>query len=260
MGSKQRNSQPINSTDEIKIVKSPEEMAADLATAAGVTPDAEASENGEAADELLVAAPAKPKKAHARSSKYASVRSKVDKTKTHEPKAAVELIKKLSYTKFDGMITAHAVVKEEGMTASLTLPHSTGKSLRVAIADDKLLTDIAAGIIEFDALVASPQFMGKLAKFAPVLGPKGLMPNPKNGTLTANPEAAKKKLEAGTTTIKSEKKAPLFHIQIGKVSMPTAELVANLDAVIKTLSSKLDTVVIAATMSPGVKVSTEIKK
>lgn len=254
MGSKQRNSEPMTSTDEIKIVKSPEQIAADLAMAVGETTTTEGEET------VLAEAPKKVKKVRTRSAKYAAVRAQVDKTKTYEPKAAIELIKKLSYTKFDGMITVHAVVKEEGMTASLTLPHSTGKSIRVAIADDAILADIAAGKIEFDALIATPQFMGKLARFAPVLGPKGLMPNPKNGTLTANPEAQKKKLEAGTTTIKTEKKAPLFHVQIGKVSMPTTELVANLEAVIKTLSVKLDRLTIAASMSPGVKVNPEVKK
>ncbi len=245
MGSKQRNSEPVSSTDEIKIVAAPDAVSAEGAT--------------EGTD-LTQPAPEKPKKAHMRSSKYRVVRSQVDKTKLYEPSVAIDLIKKLSYTKFDGMITAHAVVKEEGMSASLTLPHSTGKSIRVAIVTDELLKDIADGKIEFDALVAAPQFMPKLARFAPVLGPKGLMPNPKNGTLTANPEAAKKKLEAGTTTIKTEKKAPLFHIQIGKVSMPTKELTANLEAVIKVLSLKLDRIIIAATMSPGVKVSPEVKK
>ncbi len=256
MGSKQRNSEPMSSTDEIKIVKSPEQIAAETAAAAGEV----SAEGEEAVADATQEAPAKPKKAHVRSSKYTVVRAQVDKTKLYEPKAAIELIKKLSYTKFDGMITAHAVVKEEGMSTSLTLPHSTGKSIRVAIADDALLADIAAGKIEFDALVAAPQFMGKLARFAPVLGPKGLMPNPKNGTLTGNPEAAKKKLEAGTTTIKTEKKAPLFHVQIGKVSMKTEELTANLNAVIKALSAKLDSVTIAATMSPGVKVNPVVAK
>jgi len=246
MGSKQRNSEPVSSTDEIKIVAAPDNVLR--------------STEGVEGEDLTQPAPEKPKKEHKRSSKYTVVRSQVDKTKHYEPTVAVDLIKKLSYTKFDGMITAHAVVKEDGMSASLTLPHSTGKKIRVAIVDDQLLKDIAEGKIEFDALIAHPQFMPKLARFAPVLGPKGLMPNPKNGTLTANPEAAKKKLEAGTTTIKTEKKAPLFHIQIGKVSMPTKELVANLDAVIKVLSLKLDSVVIAATMSPGIKVNPEVKK
>src|SRR5581483_8221890 len=147
-----------------------------------------------------------------------------------------------------------------GMSAALTLPNSTGKSIRVAIVDDALLDEIAAGNINFDALLATPQYMPKLARFAPVLGPKGLMPNPKNGTLTPNPEVQKKKLEAGTTTVKTEKKAPLLHIQIGKVSMDTAKLAENLDAVIKSLGTKLDGVTIAATMSPGVKVVTELKK
>jgi large subunit ribosomal protein L1 len=149
------------------------------------------------------------------------------------------------------------VVREAGTSVSLTLPHSTGKSVRVAIASDEVIAKIQAGEIDFDVLVAHPSFMPKLAKFAPVLGPKGLMPNPKNGTLTPNPEAAQKKLEAGTVTVKTEKKAPLMHVRIGKNSMETAQLTANLETLLKTLKGKVLSMAIASSMSPGVKVVIE---
>jgi large subunit ribosomal protein L1 len=195
------------------------------------------------------------KAARTRGQKYATVRAKVDRTKTYDPLAAIELVKALSFAKFDGTIIADVVVTEEGMSAPLTLPHSTGKTLRVVIADDAVLEKVAAGNIDFDILVATPQLMPKLAKYAPILGPRGLMPNPKNGTISADPEGTKKRLEGGTVTIRTEKKAPLMHIRIGKTSMETANLVANLQELISVLSKKLKQVVISSSMSPGVKVT-----
>ena len=117
------------------------------------------------------------------------------------------------------------------------------------------MTDIEAGKIDFDVLVASPEFMPKLAKFARVLGPKGLMPNPKNGTLTPKPEIKKKELEAGKFNLKTEKKAPLMHLSIGKMDMSSKELTENLEALLKALNGKLLKVSIAASMSPSVKVN-----
>lgn len=241
MGSK-RNQGVISSTDEIKIVEAPKDSSTEI------------SENGEGETQIQPEA-VKPKKlSRVRSRKYNATRGQVDKTKKYSASAAVELLKKLSYTKFDGTITVHAVVKEAGFSTPLTLPHSTGKSIRVAIASDEVLAEIQAGKIEFDVLVAHPSFMPKLAKFASTLGPKGLMPNPKNGTLSPNPEGQKTKLEAGTVTVKTEKKAPLLHIRIGKVSMDTKKLVENIQAIHKALGTKLDSLAIAASMSPGIKV------
>lgn len=197
----------------------------------------------------------KPKQAHLRSKKYHSVRAQVDKTKTYDPFAAVELVKKLSYSKFEGTITADVVVKEAGQSITLTFPHSTGKTIRVEVASDAVIEQIEAGTIDFDILVTSPQFMPKLAKLARVLGPKGLMPNPKNGTISENPAAKKKELEGGQITIKTEKKAPLMHVTLGKTSMETKELVENLQALIEALNTKALKMSISATMSPSVKVT-----
>lgn len=249
MGAKHKT-ETMSSTDEIKIVAAPD--AAD-----NTVMDVTSATEGTVQDPALAPKPAKPKKLRIRSQKYQAVRAQIDKTKKYDSFAAVELVKKLSYTSFAGTITAHLVVKEAGMTAAVTLPHSSGKSLRVVIVDEVVLKNIENGQIDFDILVAAPQYMPKLAKFAPVLGPKGLMPNPKNGTLTPNPEAQKKKLEGGTVTVKTEKKAPLVHIQIGKTSMETKQLVENLEALIKAFNTKLVRASIAATMSPGVKVSFE---
>lgn len=190
----------------------------------------------------------------ARSKKYTAVRSQVDKTKFYDPFAAIELVKRLSYSKFEGTVTVDLVVKEGTTQVDVTMPHSTGKAIRVAIASDDIIKEIETGTINFDVLVASRQFVPKLAKLAKILGPKGLMPNPKNGTITDNPEAKKKELEGGKMTFKAEKKQPVMHITIGKTSMDTQALVENMQAVTKALEMKLIRMTVSATMSPGVKV------
>ena len=97
--------------------------------------------------------------------------------------------------------------------------------------------------------------MPKLLPFARLLGPKGLMPNPKNGTLTDKPEEAVKKLSIAKLVIKTETKAPVIHLVVGKVSQPEAELAANVAELIKTISpSKIRKLALCATMGPSVKV------
>lgn len=235
----------VSGVDDVKIVKSDAEPT--------VTENETAVEATETVETPVKAA----KKVSARSKKYHASRAQVDKTKNYDPFAAIELIKRLSYSKFDGTVEAHAVVKDIGDSVKVTFPFSTGRSIRVAIASDELLAEIEAGTISFDVLVATPQFMPKLTKFARILGPKGLMPNPKSGTLTPNPEQKKKELEAGSVLLKTEKKAPLIHTTLGKVSMDTKQLVENLDALIKALKGKAIKLSIAATMSPSVKVKVE---
>jgi len=192
-----------------------------------------------------------------RSKKYQAVRSKVDRTRTYDSTSAIEMVKKLSYSKFAGTISAHLTVREVGISKEVALPHSTGQSRVVVIASDEVLAKIEAGDISFDVLISTPQFMAKLTKFAPVLGPKGLMPNPKNGTLTTNPEQRKKELEAGSVVLKTERKAPLIHASVGKTDMETSQLVENLEALFKAFKGRLLKATIAASMSPGVKVSWE---
>lgn len=230
MGSK-KNVDMSTTTDTVKIVENTQP------TAEGASP-----------------APAIEKKGPARSKKYMAVRSQVDKTKVYDAFSAIELVKRLSYSKFDGTISVDAVVKETGALGKLTLPHSTGKSVKVAIVDDALIAEIEAGNIDFDYLVTTPQFMPKLAKHARVLGPRGLMPNPKNGTVTGNPEQKKADLEKGELNIKTEKKRPVIHVTIGKVSQDTKELVENFKALVTFLGTKITKSTISATMSPGVKI------
>lgn len=209
----------------------------------------------EGSDEKTAAA--KKKVARVRSRKYQAVKTKVDRTRKYDPMAAIELVKQLSYAKFGGTIVADVEVRDLDTSAEVTLPHSTGQQKKVVIVDDAVLAEIEAGKLDFDILVSSPQFMPKLAKHAKVLGPKGLMPNPKNGTLTPNPERAVKELSAGKMMLKTEKKQPLMHVALGKTSMETKELMENLEALLKALKGKVAHVTLAATMGPGVKVEIE---
>lgn len=188
-----------------------------------------------------------------RSRKYVASRARVDKTKLYPLADAVNLLKSLSYSKFDGSISLDGVVKEVGKVGTFSLPHSTGKSIKVAIVDDHLLEKISIGEIDFDALVTTPAFMPKLAKYARVLGPKGLMPNPKNGTVTAKPKEKKAELEKGSFDLKTEKKRPVIHVTVGKVSMDDKVLVENIEYLFDKLKGKLEKASISATMSPSVK-------
>ena len=238
MGSK-KNVDMTTTETEVKVVANPEENS---------TPDASEEKSEEKVEKKVV----KAKKI--RGKKYQAVRAKLDKSKLYPVKEAVELVKKLSYSRFVGSVEAHIVVREVGDSINLALPHSTGKSVKVTIVDAEVLSNIEAGKLDFDILVAHPEFMPKLAKFAKVLGPKGLMPNPKNGTLTPNPELKKKELEAGKFNLKTEKKAPLMHLIIGKTDMSSADLVANIETLVKALKGKILKLVISPSMGPGIKV------
>ena len=257
------NKQVDMSQDEaqIKVVKA-QETQDSAAKDSQKTEDKQEKQAATSVTEDKTSAPAvkvAKKQHHWRSKKYQAIRAQLDKTKLYEPAEAIQLVKKLSYSKFTGSVEAHLIVKEVGMSAEVTLPHSTGKTVKVAIVNDQLLKKIEAGEIDFDILLSSPEFMPKLAKLARILGPKGLMPNPKNGTLTPKPELKKKSLEAGGLTLKTEKKAPLIHLVIGKTDMTDKQLTDNLLSLIKAFKDKLVKVSIAASMSPGIKVNFDLE-
>ena len=190
-----------------------------------------------------------------RSKHYQVGRRLVDRTKAYDLKKAVELVKKTSYTHFPGTVVADLIVKDDKVSADVRFPHSTGRSVRVAIASEDLLKDIDAGKLDFDILLTTPQLMPKLAKYARTLGPKGLMPNPKNQTIVADPAKRKAELEGGKTTVKTEKKSPLMHVTLGKTTQPDKELIGNTEALINAVGGKkIVKLVLSATMSPGIKV------
>ncbi len=197
-----------------------------------------------------------------RSEKYLAVAKEVDRTKKYALTEALTLLEKVKYTKFDETVELHINTTEKGISGSVTLPHGTGKETRVVIANaavdakhvDELIKEIESGQINFDVLVATPDTMPKLARVARVLGPRGLMPNPKNGTVTPKPEEIAKKFAGGQINFKTESKFPLLHLAVGKISFGEKKLTDNIKAAIRAISVKqIKTVTLKSTMSPGIK-------
>lgn len=190
-----------------------------------------------------------------RGKKYVEAKKKFDNTKTYPASEAIKLVKETSYSKFDGTIELHMIVKKAGLSAQVTLPHQAGKQKKVEIATDTTIEKLKEGKIDFDVLVATPAMMPKLVPFARLLGPKGLMPNPKNGTLVPDEKKAKS-FSTGSVSLKTEKDAPLVHTIIGKVSQDAKELSENLEAIFKAFggSKQIEKAFLKATMGPSVKV------
>jgi large subunit ribosomal protein L1 len=204
------------------------------------------------------AAPKKVHRTRVRSQRYLSARAKLNKNQAYSLSEAVKLLKEVSQVKFDPSVELHLNLNVEKVAGEVTLPHGTGKTLKVEIASDKTLTKLNEGKIDFDILIAAPTMMPKLARFAKILGPKGLMPNPKNGTISVDPEAAAKKFSGGLTHYKSEPKAPLMHIVIGKLSFKDDQIVDNLKALIKSVKTgNIAAAYLCSSMSPSVRL--EIK-
>lgn len=190
-----------------------------------------------------------------RGRKWSQAKSKVDRVKFYPLPDALKLVKETSYSKFDGTMEMHIQVKKVGVSANVTLPFSAGKQKRIEIADDKTIEKLKTGKIDFDVLIATPEIMPKLVPFARVLGPKGLMPNPKNGTLVTDPQSASR-WAGNSLTLKTEKEAPLIHIAFGKVSQKEEELKENAEVILKALggSKQIVKAYISCTMGPAVKI------
>ncbi len=194
-------------------------------------------------------------KAKVRSKKYQTSAQIFDKTKAYSIAEALEVLAKFQKAKFDETVELHLNTVRTGIFASLTLPHGTGKATKVVIADDKLIAEIETGKLDFDILLAKPDMMPKLAKVAKILGPKGLMPNPKNGTITQNPQDLIKKYEAGQISIKTEAKAPLIHLSVGKFSFGDKKLADNISTILKAVKQEnIQKIALKSTMSPAIKI------
>lgn len=209
----------------------------------------------------------------------------VDSTKSYEIKEAVELIKSLPKTKFDESLeiainlNIDAKKTDQNIRGVVTLPAGTGKTYRVAVfargpkaieamdsgADivgaDDLAEKIQKGIIDFDKCIATPDMMGIVGKVGKILGPKGLMPNPKLGTVTMDVAGAIKAVKGGQVEYRTEK-AGIVHCALGKLSFSVEDLVSNiktfLDAVIKAKpqaakGSYIKKMTLSSTMGPGLK-------
>lgn len=197
-----------------------------------------------------------PKQKHP-SPKYREAVKLVEKGKNYNVNEALELLPKLTFADFDETVELHINTTSTGITGNMVLPHGTGKQTRVAIANDAIITEIEAGNINFDVLVAEPQMMPKLAKVARILGPRGLMPNPKNGTVTPKPEEVAKKFEGGQINFKTEAKFPLLHLTVGKASFGKDKLHENIKVAIQSVQTKnIKNITLKSTMSPGMRLDT----
>jgi len=189
-----------------------------------------------------------------RSKKYKEAKAKVDKSTLYSLPKAIELVKQTSFSKFDGTIELHLVVNKTGATANTTLPHSTGKSKKIEFATEKTLENLKKGKIDYDVLLATADMMPKLVPFAKLLGPKGLMPNPKTGTLVKD-KAAADKFSSDQLYLKTEKGAPLIHTILGKVSTEDKKLLENLEAILAAISkNRIERAYLSSTMGPSVKI------
>jgi len=197
----------------------------------------------------------KPKQVRTRSKPYQIAKAKTDPNKAYSIPEALKLLRTVSLTKFDPSVELHiSLLESPASLVSVTLPHSTGKSKKIAVFSDSLLPQIESGKTNFDVLLATPADMPKLVKLAKILGPKGLMPNPKTGTIVDNPtETAKKLIAQNTLALKPEKSAPVIHTTVGKLSFSDKDLSDNISAILSALTHT-QKVVLKSTMSPAIKI------
>ena len=203
-----------------------------------------------------------------RSKKYQEVAKDLDKAKAYPLTEAVDMIKKLSYSKFNATLEAHINTISLGLRGLVSLPFASGKKLRILafgsstsdaeegvfFGDDSTIEEINTGKVNFDLIITTPDWMPKLAKIARILGPRGLMPNPKNGTITNDLKKTIEGFQAGKTEYKTEGKAPVIHLALGKLNQPTVELTANITTLLQTLGkSRVKKVTLSPTMGPSVR-------
>ena len=232
------------------------------------------------------AAPVTRPRIERRGKKYQEAAKLVEKGKVYSLKDAIELAIKTSPVKFDASIEIHARLgvdprqADQNIRTTLVLPNGNGKTVRVAVfapldvcknakaagadiaEDDAFLKQLEKGVIDFDVLIATPQFMPKLGKYARVLGPKGLMPNPKAGTVTMDVEKAIKEAKAGKVEYRVDKQS-IVHIGVGKVSFGADKLLANAEAFFESLKNQkpaslkgsyVKSVYITTTMGPSIQI------
>ena len=223
-----------------------------------------------------------------RSKKYQELIKQVDRTNLYEPAEALALAKKTATAKFDETIEVHIKTgcdgrhAEQQIRGAVVLPHGTGKSVKVLVFAKGVKLDEAQaagadhvggeelipkiqnyGWLDFDVVVATPDMMGVVGRLGRVLGPKGLMPNPKAGTVTMDVTKAINDIKAGKIEYRLDK-SNIIHVPIGKASFTEEQLADNfqslMDAVIKARPSAVKgqfirSCTVACTMGPGVKIN-----
>ena len=216
--------------------------------------------------------------------------AKVDSSKLYTPKEALTLVKELATAKFDETIEVSIRLgvdtrkADQNIRGSIALPHGTGKSVRVAvfaegekareaeaagadvIGSDDLVAQIQAGEINFDAAIATPNMMAKVGRIGKILGPRGLMPNPKLGTVTMDVSKMVAELKAGRVEYRADRYG-ICHVPMGKASFDVEKLVENYAALyteilrVKPSSAKgkyVKSVAVSSTMGPGVKIDSSV--
>ncbi|MBU9710821.1 50S ribosomal protein L1 [Evansella tamaricis] len=219
--------------------------------------------------------------------KYTDALKLVDRERVYEVSEAVELIKKTATAKFDETVELAARLgvdpkkADQQIRGAVVLPNGTGKTQRVLVfakgekakdaeaagadyvGEEDLINKVNQGWFDFDVVVATPDMMAQVGKLGRVLGPKGLMPNPKTGTVTFDVTKAVNEIKAGKVEYRVDKSGNI-HVPVGKVSFEDGKLIENIQTIIETLlkakpaASKgtyMRNVSIASTMGPGVKVN-----
>ncbi len=225
-----------------------------------------------------------------KSKKYQDALKLVDRDTVYQVEEAIELVKKTATAKFDE--TVEVAVRlgvdpkkaDQQIRGAVVLPNGTGKTQRVLVfakgekakeaeaagadyvGDEDFINKITQGWFDFDVIVATPDMMAQVGKLGRVLGPKGLMPNPKTGTVTFDVTKAVNEIKAGKVEYRVDK-AGNIHVPIGKVSFETEKLIENFKTIIETLvkvkpaaakGTYMKNVAVAATMGPGVRVNASV--
>lgn len=236
----------------------------------------------------VVRKPVKPARSRLerRSKGYRKQAKLIENNKTYVLKDALELATRTSYVKFDATVELHVRLNldpkqaDQNLRDSVVLPAGTGKTVRVYVfaeeenakkakaagadfaGEDELLSKLEKGEIDFDVLIATPNLMVKLAKYARLLGPKGLMPNPKSGTVTNDVEKAVTQSKAGKVEYRVDSTG-IIHIGVGKVSFGAGRLEENTQAVLDSIKSNkpsslkgvyVNSITVSTTMGPGIPV------
>jgi large subunit ribosomal protein L1 len=224
--------------------------------------------------------------------RYTDAARRFDPERLHEPQEAVDLVKSLAVAKFDETVEAAFRLgvdprkADQMIRGTVSLPQGTGKDVRVAVfaagdaareaqeagADvvgaDDLIAQVEGGFLDFDVAIATPDLMGKVGKLGRTLGPRGLMPNPKTGTVTPDVAKAVSEFKAGKVEYRTDRYGNV-HVPVGKASFDSSALLGNYRAVLdeimraKPASAKgryLQSVSLSSTMGPGVKVDPTAKE
>ncbi len=253
----------------------------EAADAAAVTPAEVAAmhEDNESAEALNQDAPKDVKKAEkatkkaeakkpSRSPKHIAASAHIEKGKLYGIDEAIELVKKASYSKFDGSIELHlkllkkkAKAGTESSKGIFHLPHGTGKTKNIIVLDEAKIEEIAkTKKIDFDIAIATPELMPKVGKIAKILGPRGLMPDPKSGTVTDDPKKAIDEINSGKVEYRIDA-ANNIHQIVGKASWDAAKLSENINAIFSGFQkSRIAAAYLTATMAPSVSLDLTLLK